>query len=110
MTLFLMVKPAGIGPIPSPGVGWGRIRSEGQALGQAGAVCAGQRQEPRGGGVASGRKKPLTSIPPEHLVEMADGRRRSLTLRLPVQMVPDTVRQLAERNVADYHVQLHPLG
>jgi hypothetical protein len=43
-------------------------------------------------------------------VEMADGRRRSLTLRLPVQMVPDTVRQLAERNVADYHVQLHPLG
>lgn len=51
-------------------------------------------------------KNPLTSIPPEHLVEMADGRRRSLTLRLPVQMVPDLVRQLAQRNVAVYHVQL----
>ncbi len=51
-------------------------------------------------------KNPLTSIPPEHLVEMADGRRRSLTLRLPVQMVPDLVLQLAQRNVAVYHVQL----
>ena len=51
-------------------------------------------------------KNPLTSIPSEHLVEMADGRRRSLTLRLPVQMVPDLVRQLAQRNVAVYHVQL----
>lgn len=51
-------------------------------------------------------KNLLTSIPPEHLVEMADGRRRSLTLRLPVQMVPDLVLQLAQRNVAVYHVQL----
>lgn len=51
-------------------------------------------------------QNPLASIPPEHLVEMADGRRRSLTLRLPVQMVPDLVRQLARRNVAVYHVQL----
>ena len=37
-------------------------------------------------------ENPLTSIPPGHLVEMADGRRRSLTLRLP--------------DVAGYHVQL----
>ena len=51
-------------------------------------------------------KNPLTSIPPEHLAQMADGRRRSLTLRLPVQMVPDLVRQLARRNVAVYHDQL----
>ncbi|MEY4359760.1 MAG: hypothetical protein RLZZ631_1246 [Cyanobacteriota bacterium] len=49
---------------------------------------------------------PLTNISPDHLVQMAEGRRRSLTLRLPVQMVPDLVRQLAQRNVAVYHVQL----
>lgn len=49
---------------------------------------------------------PFTSIHPEHLVEMADGRRRSLTLRLPVQMVPELVRKLADRDVAVFHVQL----
>jgi len=82
-----------------------RARFEREA--RAGAVCAGQRSKPRAVEVfQAAAQNPLTSIPPEHLVEMADGRRRSLTLRLPVQMVPELVRQLAQRNVAVYHVQL----
>jgi hypothetical protein len=47
-----------------------------------------------------------TSIDPQHLAEMAAGRRRSLMLCTPMQMVPDIVRSLALRNVGVYHVQL----
>ena len=43
---------------------------------------------------------------PQHLTEMAAGRRRSLTLCAPMQMVPDIVRSLARSNVAVYQVQL----
>jgi hypothetical protein len=51
-------------------------------------------------------QQPSTSIDPQHLAEMAAGRRRSLTLRTPLQMVPDIVRSLALINVAVYQVQL----
>ncbi|MFQ6538703.1 MULTISPECIES: hypothetical protein [Aphanothece] len=47
-----------------------------------------------------------TSIDPQHLAEMAAGRRRSLTLCTPIQMVPEIVRSLAHSNVAVYQVQL----
>ena len=47
-----------------------------------------------------------TSIDPQHLAEMAAGRRRSLTFCTPMQMVPEIVRSLAYSNVAVYQVQL----
>jgi hypothetical protein len=47
-----------------------------------------------------------TSIDPRHLEEMAAGRRRSLALSTPMQMVPDIVRSLVHSNVAVYQVQL----
>ncbi len=37
---------------------------------------------------------------------MAAGRRRSLTLRTPMQMVPDIVLSLVLSNLAVYQVQL----
>ena len=43
-----------------------------------------------------------TSINPEHLAEMAAGKRRSLTLSTPLQMVPEIVRSLGTSNVAVY--------
>lgn len=47
-----------------------------------------------------------TSVDLQHLAEMAAGRRRSLTLCTPMQMVPEIVRSLAYSNVAVYQVQL----
>ncbi|MEB3322184.1 MAG: hypothetical protein VKI81_05115 [Synechococcaceae cyanobacterium] len=47
-----------------------------------------------------------TSIDPHHLAEMAAGRRRSLTVSTPMQMVPDIVRSLVHSDVALYQVQL----
>ena len=47
-----------------------------------------------------------TSIDPEQLAEMAAGRRLSLTLSTPMQMIPEIVRSLALNNVAVYQVQL----
>jgi hypothetical protein len=46
-----------------------------------------------------------TSIDSQHLAEMAAGRRRSLMLCTPMQMVPEVVRSLAHSNVAVYQVQ-----
>jgi hypothetical protein len=46
-----------------------------------------------------------TSINPLHLEELAAGRRRSLILSTPMQMVPEIVRSLGRANVAIYQVQ-----
>jgi hypothetical protein len=49
---------------------------------------------------------PHTSIDPQHLEEMTAGRRRSLALSTPMQMVPEIVRSLSQANVAIYQVVL----
>ena len=47
-----------------------------------------------------------TTINPDHLREMATGKKRSLVLSTPMQMVPELVRALARANVANYQVRL----
>lgn len=51
-------------------------------------------------------QQPFTRIDPQHLLEMAAGHRRSLTLCTPMQTIPEIVRSLALHNVAVYQVQL----